>query len=156
MLKIYFDSCVYNRPFDDYRRDERIFLEAMAFYAVLHLIESGRIETIGSDALTYENELTSDTERRKRVKTYLDKTSNFVEMSASNFERARELVGLGFKSLDALHIAMAEQASAAYFVTCDSGIIKRGRVSQDKLKLKVCGILDFVAEVVYAEDAERN
>ncbi len=28
-------------------------------------------------------------------------------------------------SLDALHIAMAEQTNTEYFVTCDKGIIKK-------------------------------
>ena len=127
MLKVYFDSCIYNRPFDDYQRDEKIFIEAMAFYVALHLVESGHIETIGSDALLYENELTVDTERKKRVKTYIDKASNFIELSESNINRAKELIQLGFKSLDALHIALAEEASAEYFVTCDNRIKKGER-----------------------------
>ena len=87
MLRIYFDSCVYNRPFDNYRRDERIFLEAMAFYVILHRIEDGQLQVVGSDALTYENELTADTERKKRVKTYLDRASGFVELSDLNTKR---------------------------------------------------------------------
>lgn len=156
MLRVYFDSCVYNRPFDDYRRDERIFLEAMAFYVVLHLVENGHVEIIGSDALLYENALIADAERKKRVRIYLERASGFIELSESNTERARELVNLGFKSLDALHIAMAEQAFAEYFVTCDNGIIKKGRAAQDELKIKVRSILDFVGEVVYAEDIKGN
>jgi len=78
MLRVYLDSCVYNRPFDDYRRNERIFLEAMAFYAILHLVEKGGIEIVDSDALRYENEQTADAERKKRVTTYLNKASNMI------------------------------------------------------------------------------
>lgn len=156
MLKVYFDSCVYNRPFDDYQKSERNFIEAMAFYVILHLIENGQIKTVGSDALVYENVLTADTGRRKRVKTYLDKASDFVELSGANTKRAQEIVNLGFRSLDALHLAMAEQASAGYFVTCDDHIIKKSRDVQNKLKVKVCSVLDLISEVVYVENVEGN
>ena len=51
---------------------------------------------------------------------------------------------------------MAEEATADYFVTCDNGIIKKGRGLQGMLKVKIRGILDFVAEVIYAEDFKRD
>lgn len=156
MVKIYLDSCVYNRPFDDYQQDERIFIEAMAFYVILHLIENGQIKIINSDALIYENEQIADPERRKRVNTYLNKASDFIELSEPIIERAREIIEIGFKSLDALHITMAELSSADYFVTCDDGIIRKGKLVQDKLKVKIYGILQFLTEVIYAKDFDRN
>ena len=156
MLRVYLDSCVYNRPFDDYRRNERIFLEAMAFYAILHLVEKGGIEIVDSDALRYENEQTADAERKKRVTTYLNKASNMIVLSEANIERSRLLVNLGFKSLYALHIAMAEQASAQYFVTCDNDIIKKARAVGEELKTKICDVLEFVSEAIHVENAEGN
>ena len=38
--------------------------------------------------------------------------------------RARELVALGLRPLDALHVAFAEQARARWFVTCDDELLK--------------------------------
>lgn len=58
MIKVYLDNCVYNRPFDN-QSDERIFVEARAFYIIIKWIEEGRIASINSDALEYENSLTS-------------------------------------------------------------------------------------------------
>lgn len=156
MLRVYLDCCVYNRPFDDYQGDERIFIEAVAFYVLLHLVENGRISLINSDALIYEIEKIADTERRLRVKTYLSKAAHFIELSETIIERAREIIGYGFKSLDALHIAMAEHGSAEYFVTSDNAIIRKGKATQDKLKVKVCGILDFLMEVIYAKNFEGD
>jgi len=155
-VKVYLDSCVYNRPFDDYQTDGRIFIEAMAFYIILHWVENGHIKLINSDALIYENEQISDIERKRRVKTYLYKADHFVELSEKIIERAEEINGYGFRSIDALHIAMAEQGSAEYFITCDDGIIRKGKVVQDKLTVKVCGVLEFLTEVIYAKNLEGN
>lgn len=65
MIKVYLDNCVYNRPFDN-QSNERIFIEARAFYVILKWIEEGKIMTISSDALEYENSMTSNPDRRMR------------------------------------------------------------------------------------------
>lgn len=70
MIKVYFDNCVYNRPFDD-QGNERVLIEARAFYIILKWIEDGKITSINSDALEYENGMTPDPDRRIRIKTYL-------------------------------------------------------------------------------------
>jgi len=55
-----------------------------------------------------------------------------------------------------LHIAMAEYRLADYFITCDNDIIKKGKAVQDKLAVKICGILEFLTEVIYAKNIEGN
>lgn len=148
MIKVYLDTCLYNRPFDDQRRD-RIFIEARAFYVVIKLIEEGKIVSINSDALEYENSLTSNYGRQIKVKTYLGLAGEYVELSSSVIERAREIVGFSIRDIDALHIAMAEKAKADYFVTCDDSIVKKAKKCQRNLKVKICGILEFLEEVLY-------
>ncbi|WP_219857124.1 hypothetical protein [Candidatus Hakubella thermalkaliphila] len=59
-------------------------------------------------------------------------------------------------TIDALHIAMAEQSDVDYFVTCDDAIIKKGKSLHDSLKVKVLGILDFLTEVLHVKDIEGN
>lgn len=156
MIRVYLDSCVYNRPFDDFHKSERIFIEAMAFYALLHLIEDGQIGLINSDALLYENERIADTERKRRVKSFLDRAIGVVELSDDIVERAKAIESIGFKSLDALHISMAEHGESEYFVTCDDAIIKKAKAERDKLKVKIYGLLEFLSEVLYAKNIERN
>lgn len=70
MIKVYLGNYVYNRPFDD-QTNERIFIETRAFYIVIKWIEEGKIISIHSDALGYENALTSNPDRKGRVKSYL-------------------------------------------------------------------------------------
>lgn len=156
MIRVYFDSCIYNRPFDDSHKSERIFIEAMAFYTMLHFIENGQIGLINSDALLYENEMIADTERKTRVRSYLNRAIGFVELSDGLVERAKIIEGFGFKSLDALHISMAEHGASEYFVTCDDAIIKKAKAVPDKLNVRIYGVLEFLLEVLYAKNIERN
>lgn len=53
----------------------------------------------------------------------------------------------GLKALDALHVACAEAASAAYFITCDDRLIRRYR-SLVQLKLKACDPTEAVRILV--------
>jgi predicted nucleic acid-binding protein len=146
-MKVYLDLCVYNRPFDD-QTNERIFIEARAFYIVIKWLEEGKIIIIHSDALEYENSLTSNPDRRRRVKSYLSLAKEFVKLSDFSIRRASEIINLGFREMDALHIAMAEEGKAHYFVTCDDGIIDMAEKNQERLKVKVCSILEFLEEVM--------
>jgi len=146
-MKVYLDLCIYNRPFDD-QTNERIFIEARAFYIVIKWLEEGKIIIIHSDALEYENSLTSNPDRRRRVKSYLSLAKEFVKLSDFSIRRASEIINLGFREMDALHIAMAEEGKAHYFVTCDDGIIDMAEKNQERLKVKVCSILEFLEEVM--------
>ncbi len=59
-----------------------------------------------------------------------------------------------FQNVDALHIALAEEGGAGYFVTCDGTIAKKAKRVQNELRVRVCSILEFVGEV--APNAENN
>jgi len=153
MRKVYLDSCVYSRPFDN-QAIERIFIEARAFLVVLKWIEERKVSSINSDALEYENDLTADGDRRLRVKTFLSLARSHVQLDDSSFERAKKLLALGFRGIDALHIAMAEKGDAEFFVTCDDGIAKAAKRFQNELKVRVVGLLEFLAEVM--ENVEND
>jgi len=142
--RVYLDNCVYNRPFDD-QSQRRIFLEAIAFIALLELVEKGKFETINSDALVYENGMTFDPDRRARIESYLLFAKHFVRLSQGTILRAKELIELNFRAMDALHIAMSEEGEAKYFITCDDTIIKKGKRWKEELKTKIMGILEFMA-----------
>jgi len=51
--------------------------------------------------------------------------------------RAAELVALGFRPLDALHLAFAERAGARWFVTCDDELLKLAGRLGDALRTLV-------------------
>ena len=76
-----------------------------------------------------------------------------MKLSDSLIRRANEIISLGIKDMDGLHVAMAEEGEANYFVTCDDDIINKAKKFQENLKVKVCSVLEFLEEVVrYVED----
>jgi hypothetical protein len=65
-MKIYFDVCCLNRPFDDQTQD-RIHLEAEAILAILNHSRMSGWHVIGSDAIDYEIEKMPDHDKRIKV-----------------------------------------------------------------------------------------
>jgi predicted nucleic acid-binding protein len=67
------------------------------------------------------------------------------------WERARELVRLGFKAADAVHLAAAEAGRAGVFLTCDDRLYRRGR--RYRQRLQVANPLEWMKEVTDGNDA---
>jgi len=114
-FKVYLDTSVYNRPFDD-QSQSRVRLEAEAFLLILEKALSGVITIIGSSTLLYENSRNPFAERKERVASYLDVASNVIMVSDSIKNRALSLELSGIDPLDALHLVCAEMGGAEYFV----------------------------------------
>jgi hypothetical protein len=55
VIKIYLDTCVYCRPFDD-QSQKQIEKETRAFIEILKLAEMGGVIIVSSDVLIYELE----------------------------------------------------------------------------------------------------
>ena len=53
-MKIYLDTSVYNRPFDD-QTQPRIWLETLALALILQLVEAGEATLVNSSVLEFEN-----------------------------------------------------------------------------------------------------
>lgn len=52
-------------------------------------------------------------------------------------------------AIDALHIACAEVAKADFFVTCDDLLVRKGTANNERLKVKIISLLEFVAKEVF-------
>jgi len=147
-VKVYLDTSVYNRPFDD-QSQSRVRLEAEAFLSILEKAVSGAISILGSSALLYENSRNPFADRKERVSSYLAIASKVIMTSDSIKKRAVSLELLGIGPLDALHLACAEDGGAEYFVTCDYAIIKKAKKDQTVVRMLVCNPLEFVLEEVF-------
>lgn len=120
-MRLYLDVCCLNRPFDD-QRQTRVHLEAEAVLAILSRVGSHGWRCLTSQALAFEIGRTPDPQRRRRVQTLLVSAAareTAILTDAALQTRANELVALGFRPLDALHIAGAERASADALLTTD-------------------------------------
>lgn len=146
-LRIYLDTCVYNRPFDD-KDNPRITLEAEVFLILLKEIERGRYALVVSTVNVMENEKNPHYERKEKIKDIFSLADDFIELDKKDLARAENLEKLGFTGLDALHIAVCEKAKVDYFITCDDKLIKAYIKNRRKIKIKVINVLDFVREEV--------
>ncbi len=123
-MKVYLDTSVYNRPFDD-QTQPRIWLETLALVVILQMIEAGEAELVSSSVLEYENSRNPFPLRRRWVKRCLSLASHFQKVDEDMRARAQELEKEGVGAIDALHMACAEAARSEYFLTCDDRVIRR-------------------------------
>ncbi|MFB2878281.1 PIN domain-containing protein [Floridanema aerugineum] len=141
-LRLYLDTSVFNRPFDD-QSQVKIFLETQAMLLILQMIQNKQVELVNSNILEYENSRNSDPDRAKAVELYLSLASDRQIANELIRQRAKELEQNGVKAMDALHIACAEAANSDYFLTCDKRLINKCK----SLSLKVMNPADFILEI---------
>jgi predicted nucleic acid-binding protein len=122
--KIYLDSSVLNRPFDD-QNQARIILETQALRTILQLIENGKLQLINSSVLEYENSKNTSPLRQNWVKQCLQLATEYQPLQNSIIQRAKILEQQGIKEIDALHVATAEAAQCQVFLACDDRLLRR-------------------------------
>jgi len=142
-VKIYLDTSVYNRPFDD-QTQPRIWLETLALALVLQLIEAGEAVLINSTVLEFENSRNPFSLRQDWMSRCLGQATAYQNVNESIRERAETLEKHGLKAIDSLHVACAESAGADYFLTCDDRLLKK----QKHVTVLSMNPLDFVQKVM--------
>jgi hypothetical protein len=142
MLRIYLDTSVYNRPFDN-QTQPRIWLETLAFGVILQMIEAGDVDLVSSSVLEYENSRNPFPWRRSWVTHCNELAKLHQSVNVEIKQRAEELEQDGLKAMDALHVACAEGTESDYFLTCNDRIIQR----YNGENLRVLNPVNFVLEV---------
>src|SRR4051794_40182213 len=121
-MLVYLDMCCLKRPFDD-QSQPRIRLETEAVLALLAL-EPDRVQFVRSTALRLENDLNPIRERADRVAQWLASRPLWNPPDRLPLQhRTEELIRLGLKNFDALHVASAEIAGAEVFATVDDRLL---------------------------------
>ena len=103
--------CSLKRPLDD-QRQPRVREEAAAVAAIVARAEAGEVALVRSPAHLVENDANPREDRRLAAALWIDGAAVNVPMDAEVEVRAGELVALGIRPLDALHVAFAERAVA--------------------------------------------
>ena len=134
--KIYLDTCCLSRPFND-QISIRIRRETEAVEMILKNFSTGDWSWIVSGALTFEVDNNRDMSQRNEMKYQMAEA--YINVSISEIERARgrNLEKLGFKQLDALHLACAESGNADIFLTTDDRLLRRAKRLSSKLHVQV-------------------
>ncbi|MEH2013807.1 type II toxin-antitoxin system VapC family toxin [Nostoc sp.] len=142
MTRVYLDTSVYNRPFDD-QTQPKVFLETQAVILILQMVEAKLIELVTSSVLEYENSRNPFPVNQQSMEQYLQIATLRVLLDENIRVRAKQLEQQGIKAIDALHVACAEASQSDYFITCDKRLINRCQ----GLTLKAINPTDFILDM---------
>jgi hypothetical protein len=147
-LKLYLDTCCYNRPFDD-QTDDKIHMESESIISIIKLFSKKQIEILGSEIIDYEISKISDIIKQQKVMeiSTIVKIKLLIDDKAE--ERALFLESLGFKAFDALHIAIAEINKLDIFISTDKKIIDLSNRIAEKMLINIRNPLNFIKEYYY-------
>ncbi|MFH1774346.1 MAG: hypothetical protein ABH874_05245 [Methanobacteriota archaeon] len=146
MLKIYLDTNVWGRAFDE-QLQMRVAEETEAFFKILEgAYYQRKYSIVGSSILDDEIEQIEEKDKREVVEAIVDL---FVADKIEKFSRSLHggIKALGLKDKDAMHLAFAIDNSD-YFITCDDEILYRKREIEKRYKIKVVDPVEFVREVL--------
>lgn len=150
-MKVYLDSCAYNRPYDDVS-NVVINLEAQAKLFIQKKIHEGDYELVTSEMLMKEISECPFEVRRNGIKAFIIDNSS-IHVGPGNNEKidkmARDIISTGIKYKDACHVASAMIAECDYFISTDKRLLK---YKTDKLKL--VNPLQFIDEIL--KEDEKN
>ena len=140
-MRIYLDSCCFNRPYDKQTYDI-IRLETEAKILIQNCIIDNRIELVWSFILDFENSANPYRERRESIKKWRSVSAEDIKATENLRNYANELQNLyGIKPKDALHLACAIVAKSEYLLTTDKILIKKAKHLKE---IRVMNPLEFI------------
>ena len=145
-MKIYLDTCCLNR-LSDRQIQERIRQETEAVNIMLSNFRTKRWHWISSSILQFEINQNPDLDQRVSLTTLLQLGHQTIFVGGEEILRGEELEGLGFKELDALHIACAESGNADILLTTDDRMLKRAKRYRAQLQVRVENPYTWLQEI---------
>lgn len=121
---IYADVCCLSRPLDDLQQS-RVKLEAEAMLSILQKCEDREWLLLSSDAIRFEIARNTDSSKQEQLEDILSVAQTHLSSTPEIEAHAQELMQLGFKLYDALHLAFAQSASADIFLTTDDRLLRK-------------------------------
>lgn len=125
-MRIYLDTCCYNRPFDD-QSLLSVFIETQAKLQIQDLIKNGDICLAVSYVLKYENSQNPSEAKRNRISAFIEKYFAIdvsYEKHESVEKRAVEIISAGIREYDAYHVACAMIAECDFLISTDKRLLK--------------------------------
>ncbi|MCL1883918.1 MAG: PIN domain-containing protein, partial [Defluviitaleaceae bacterium] len=114
-LKLYLDTCCFNRPFDRMFQD-KIRFECDAVLTIIKNCDDGMFDILKSDILDEEVGRIPDLVKRFKVLMLYSSATNHIEINEEIINRAKHFQQYShIKPFDALHLATAEYANVDAF-----------------------------------------
>lgn len=143
-MRIYLDSCTYNRPYDDLSQ-MTVSLEAQAKLFVQGKIKNGEYDLVTSEILRKEVDDCPVAYRKKLIYDFINDNSSIHVGPANNDrvdEMAKTITATGVKYKDACHVASAIIAKCDFLITTDKRLLKY--ISE---KIKLVNPIQFISEM---------
>jgi len=123
-IRVYFDTCVWCRPFDEL--NDEILKDVKDIEIILEMHDRKMIEIISSSTVLAEADLIDDALKKMSVIEFVKSVSDqIVEVDDDTINLAERIrAECGLKWMDALHVAVASK-HADVFITVDRGILKK-------------------------------
>ena len=124
MYKIYLDMCCFNRPYDD-QLHPIIRIETEAKLLIQSEVLKGNLDLVWSFIIHYENNDNPFVDKKKQIALWESKSARIVTFNHEIQLQAENIMKLGIKTKDALHIACAISANADAFITTDRKLLNK-------------------------------
>jgi len=143
-VRIYLDTCCYNRPMDNLSQD-KIYMESEAIKAILSKCEYGVWDLVGSEVLEFELKNNPNTVKQQKTLMLYSCAKDIQILTDHIIIRAKEFENQKIKALDALHLATAEYANVNTLLSVDSDFIKLSKMTNTKISVR--NPVDWLMEV---------
>ena len=134
--KIYLDTCCLSRLFND-QTQFRIRQETGAVKTILAQFFTKQWHWVISTVLVNEISKTPNETLRFQMQNLLNLAHQNVTVEATEITRGTQLESIGFKWLDALHIACAESAKVDVLLTTDDRMLRKAKRFLSQLHVRV-------------------
>ena len=148
--KIYLDTCCLNRLFND-QTQTKIREETEAVKVILARFFTKQWHWVISTVLVNEISKTPNETLRFQMQSLLNLAHQNVTVEATETTRGTQLESIGFKWLDALHIACAESGKVDILLTTDERMLRRAKRLSLKLHVRVENPCVWLEEVLENE-----
>lgn len=147
-IKIYLDTNVYGRPFDDLLVSKTA-IEAEAAKILLEEISNKeKLILLGSDILKFEAHKTKDIQKKFWILSFISLCGEWIEQNKRIKILAEEIYfKMKLSSRDSIHLASAVLGKVQYFLSFDDDFLKRSNLIEKEYKIKVVNPVDFIKKL---------
>ena len=153
VVKLYLDVCCLNRPFDDLSQD-RIQFESDAILAIISRCQSGKWMLMSSEAIDLELKKMPNNDKLKKVLALLSVSTEKLILNEAAIKRSEDFQRNGIKTMDSLHLAVAETSNLDVFLTTDDALLRAA--SKMTLNIIVANPVTWFMEVLQNEQHYSN
>ena len=140
-MRIYLDTCCYNRPFDD-KSQISIQLESNAKLYIQKEISKGVYELVWSFILDHENKHNPQKEVQKNIQKWEHQSAIYCKPTEKVLRKSIQLESVGIDKNDAIHLACGILSECKYFITTDYDLIKT-----PMKEIKIINPIQFIYEM---------